>query len=86
MTPRYKQIFDIVDQLSSNLHCPVGFSKNRSDIVKDTHRQFLMALIALGFTEEEIEAATGGLFKLVERRLCAIYRCSRAIFKSGQPC
>ncbi|RCS21861.1 hypothetical protein DUT91_21480 [Phyllobacterium salinisoli] len=83
MTVSYKQISNIVDQWSDNLPFPTGFQKHRRDIVQNTYLQFLTALTTLGFTKNEIEAATGGLYNLVERRLDAIYRSGLVILKLG---
>jgi len=81
MTKDYKQICNIVDQWTDNLPFPVDFPKNRHEIVECTYLQFFMALTTLGFTENEIETATGGLHNLIERRLDALYRSGLVILK-----
>ncbi|PRD42924.1 hypothetical protein C5748_14245 [Phyllobacterium phragmitis] len=81
MTERYRQLCNIVDQWSDNLPFPGDFPKNRKQIVEATYSQFLTALTTLGFTKDEIEAATGGLFNLIERRLDALYRSGLVILR-----
>ncbi|GAB1583924.1 hypothetical protein [Phyllobacterium phragmitis] len=81
MKESYKQICNIVDQWSDTLPFPVDYPKNRREIVENTYLQFFMGLTTLGFTREEIETATGGLYNLIERRLDAIYRSGLVILK-----
>ncbi|KXF75030.1 hypothetical protein ATN84_20290 [Paramesorhizobium deserti] len=81
MKEKYKQISNIVDQWSDTLPFPVDFKKKRRAIVENTYLQFFMGLTTLGFTKEEIETATGGLYSLVERRLDANYRSGLVILK-----
>ncbi|WP_420962924.1 hypothetical protein [Brucella sp. IR073] len=81
MSANYKQICSIVDQWSDNLPFLADFPKKRRGIVDSTYLQFFMALTTLGFTESEIETATGGLYHLIERRLDAIYRSGLVILK-----
>jgi hypothetical protein len=81
MTATYKQITSIIDQWSDNLPFIEDFQKRRRAVVDGTYLQFFMALTTLGFTENEIESATGGLYNLVERRLDSIYRSGIVILK-----
>lgn len=81
MLATYKQITSIVDQWTDNFPFQADFPKQRRGIVDNTYLQFFMALTTLGFTEAEIETATGGLYNLIERRLDAIYRSGIVILK-----